>query len=152
MSGRNTSSETAAGWNCLARSSAAARRHRGTGIFERQVKREAGASARSAAQMNFAAEQACKLAADREPKAGAAVFAAGAGVCLLESFEDQFLLFQGDTDAAVRHLEGDHGGRSVEDGMFGTPAAECRGDFQADSAFGGELERIRQQILQHLLQ
>src|SRR2546429_7369292 len=101
--------------------------------------------------MNFAAEQACKLAADREPKAGAAVFAAGAGVCLLESFEDQFLLFQGDTDAAVRHLEGDHGGRSVEGGVFGTPAPECRGDLLAGSAFGGGLVSLRQQDHYHLL-
>ena len=45
--------------------------------------------------MNFAAQQAREFAADGKAEAGAAVFAAGAGVRLLERLEDQFLFFQG---------------------------------------------------------
>ena len=36
--------------------------------------------------------------------------------------------------------------------MFGAPASHGRRDAQPHTALGGELERIRQQILQHLLQ
>ena len=36
--------------------------------------------------------------------------------------------------------------------MFGAPACHGRRDAQPHTALGGELERIRQQILQHLLQ
>src|SRR5882757_7720973 len=57
-----------------------ARRERRAGIFQRQIEREGRALAGRAAQMNLAAEQARELAADREAKAGAAVFAAGTGV------------------------------------------------------------------------
>ena len=44
--------------------------------------------------MDFAAEQAGEFAADRKAKTGAAIFAAGAGIGLLERLEDQLLLFQ----------------------------------------------------------
>ena len=75
--------------------------------------------------MDFAAEQARQFAADGEAEAGAAIFPAGAGVGLLERLEDQLLLFQGNADAGVGHLEGDHGRRMVEDRMFGAPAADA---------------------------
>ena len=74
--------------------------------------------------MNFAAEQACKLAADGKAEAGAAIFAAGAGVGLLERLEDQLLLFQRNADAGIGHLEGDHRGRLIEHRMLGAPAAD----------------------------
>ena len=61
--------------------------------------------------MDFAAEQACEFAADGKPEAGAAIFAAGAGVGLLERLEDELLLFRGDADAGVGHFEGDDGRR-----------------------------------------
>ena len=64
-----------------------------------------------AAQMDFAAEQACQFAADGKTEAGAAIFPAGAGVGLLERLEDQLLLFQGNADAGIGHLEGDDGRR-----------------------------------------
>ena len=129
-----------------------ARRHRRSGIFDRQIEHERTALAGRAAQMNFAAEQARKLAADGEAEAGAAIFSAGAGVGLLEGLEDQLLLFNGNADAGVGDLEGDDGRRMAQDRMFGAPAAEGGRDAEANPAFGGELEGVRQQVLQHLLQ
>ena len=74
--------------------------------------------------MDFAAEQARKFAADGKAEAGAAIFAAGAGVGLLERLEDQFLFLQRNADAGVGHLEGDDGGRVIEDRVLGAPAAD----------------------------
>ncbi len=102
------------------------RRHRRPGIFQRQIEREGAALAGRAPQVDFAAEQACQFAADREPEAGAAIFAAGAGIGLLERLEDQLLLLQRNADAGIGHLEGDHGRRVVEHGMLGAPAAHAR--------------------------
>ena len=67
----------------------------GSGVFGRQVEREGAAHARHAAQLDFAAEQVGELAADGEAEAGAAVFAAGAGIGLLERLEDDLLLLGG---------------------------------------------------------
>ena len=128
-----------------------ARCHGGTGIFQRQIKHEGRALAGRAAQMDFAAEQACEFAADGQAEAGAAVFAAGAGVRLLERLEDQFLFLQGNADPGVGHLEGDDGGRVIEDRVLGAPAADGGRDVQLHAAFRGELERVRQQVLQNLL-
>src|SRR6202451_4368264 len=36
--------------------------------------------------------------------------------------------------------------------MLGAPAAESRGDIEPHTALPGELERVRQQVLEHLLQ
>src|ERR1700733_5829999 len=46
-------------------------------IFDRQIERKGRAAVGRRAQMDFAAEQARQFAADRPPKAGAAIFAAG---------------------------------------------------------------------------
>src|SRR4051812_76915 len=58
-----------------------------------KVKCERAAYADSTPYLNFTAEQVRKFAADRKPKARAAVFAAGARIRLLERFEDELLLF-----------------------------------------------------------
>ncbi len=60
--------------------------------------------------MDFAAEQAGQLTADGETETGAAVLAAGRGIRLLESLEDDFLLLERNADTGIRHLEG-HNGR-----------------------------------------
>ena len=57
--------------------------------------------ARLRADLQLAAEQAGDLAADRQAEAGAAIFAAGGAVGLLERLEDQLLLVLGDADAGV---------------------------------------------------
>ena len=77
--------------------------------------------------MDFAAEQACQFAADGKPEAGAAVFAAGRGVGLLERLEDDLLLFQRNADAGIGDLERHHRRRLAEHRMLGAPAAERRG-------------------------
>src|ERR1700760_4626556 len=86
-------------WRCIRYEDT--RTGRGTGIDERQVERERAAHAGFAAQLDLAAEQAGQLATDRQPKAGAAVLAAGRGIGLLERLEDDALLLRLDTDAGI---------------------------------------------------
>jgi len=62
------------------------------------------------------AEQIRQLATDGQSQAGAAVFAAGAGVGLLERLEDDLLLLRRDADAGVRDLEGHHRGEPRKTG------------------------------------
>ena len=56
----------------------------------------------------LATEKVCEFAANRKPKPRATIFAAGAGIGLLEGFKDNLLFFRGDTDARIGHLESDH--------------------------------------------
>ena len=116
----------------------------GTGICQRQIEHEGAALAGRAAQVNFAAEQARQFAADGKAEAGAAVFPAGAGVRLLERLEDQLLFLQRNADAGVGHLEGDDGGRVIEDRVLCAPAADGGRYVQLHAALRGELERVRQ--------
>src|SRR5258706_628678 len=102
--------------------------------------------------MDFASEQTCKLAADGEAEAGAAVFSAGARVRLLKRLKDQLLLFRGNTNAGVGSLKGDNGWRVIQDRMLGAPASHRGRNVQSHAAFCRELERVRQQVFQHLLQ
>jgi uncharacterized protein (TIGR03032 family) len=54
---------------------------------------------------DFAAQQEGQLAADGEAQSGAAVFAAGRGIGLLERLEDDLLLLGRDADAGIRDDE-----------------------------------------------
>ena len=72
----------------------------------------------------LAAEKVRQFAADGETEAGAAVFAAGGRVRLLERFEDELLLLQRNADAGVGDLECHHGPRLVEHRMLLAPAVE----------------------------
>ncbi len=102
--------------------------------------------------MDFAAEQACKFAADGKAEARAAIFPAGAGVGLLERLEDQLLLLQRNSDAGVGDFEGDDRRGMIQDRVIRAPASYGSRNIQPYAAFRRELERVRQQILQHLLQ
>src|SRR5262245_62155670 len=82
-----------------------------------QIEHKRAARAGRAAQLDFAAEQVREFPADRQPKPGPAILAAGAGVGLLEGFKDDLLLFKRNSDARVGNLEGHHGRRSFEDRM-----------------------------------
>src|SRR5262249_42788530 len=125
---------------------------RWAGVSYRQIKGKCAADARCAAQLNFAAQQVRKLAADRESQAGTAIFAAGAGIGLLERLEDDLLLFGGGVDAGVGDPEGADSLPLAEDRVCRGPAAGRGGDLEMDAAAGGKLECIRQQVLEHLLQ
>ena len=72
----------------------------------RQIEGEGAADALLAFDIELAAQQARDLAADRQPQPGAAVAPRGAGVGLLERFEDQLLLVGRDADAGVADAEG----------------------------------------------
>ena len=79
-----------------------------------------------AAQVDFAAKQAGQFAADGEPKARAAVLAAGGGIRLLERLEDDLLLLVRDADAGVGNFERDHGrapGSAPDDPRLQPPSA-----------------------------
>src|SRR3569833_2943224 len=103
---------------------------RRAGILQRQIEGERAADAGRGAQLDFAAEQAREFAADGEAETGAAVFAAGGGVGLLERLEDDLLLLGRDADAAVRHLEGDYARRLPQHRMVRIPAAARTRDAQ----------------------
>src|SRR5882762_1395355 len=84
--------------------------------------------------------------------AGGALTTAGSTVRLLESLKDDLLLVRGDTDAAVRNHEGNHLCGLVQLRAARRPAALGGHDSQLYGALGGELEGVRQQVLQNLLQ
>ena len=118
----------------------------------RQVKREHAAFARRAAQLNFAAEQAGEFAADRKTETRAAVFAARACVGLLERLEDDPLLFGGNSDTGVGNRERYDRRGAAEHRMVLAPAVFRDRDGEAHASLLGELERIREQVLEHLLE
>ena len=124
----------------------------GAHVVERQVERERAAAARHAREADLTAEQVRKLAADGKTQARAAVLARRAGVGLLERLEDDPLLLGRDADAGIAHGELDHRLRLAQHRVVRAPAA-CRDpDVQPHAAALGELEGVRQQVLQHLQQ
>src|SRR5262249_39324156 len=90
--------------------------------------------------------------ADGEAQAGAAVAAARAAVLLLEGLEDDGLLLRLDADAGVLDGESDHRARAVEREVVRAPARVGRADPERDRAALGELEGVRQQVAQDLLE
>ena len=125
----------------------------GPGVVQRQVEREGAALPVHAGQPDLAAEQRGQLAADRQAEAGAAVLARGAGVGLLEGLEDEPLLLRRDADAGVLDRERDHLLRAgCSTGWSALQPAVARRDAHVDVALRGELDGVRQQVLQDLLQ
>ena len=125
----------------------------GTAVAQRQVQRERAAlpGGAAAAGSRRRAGAAISRLIER-PRPGAAVLAAGAAVGLLEGLEDDLLLVRRDADAGVGDRERDHGRRAAEDRVLAGPAAGGRADAQPHAALLGELERVGQQVLEHLLQ
>src|SRR5207245_3851632 len=117
-----------------------------------QVEGERAPLSRLALHHDLAAEQAGDLARDGKAQAGAAVLAAGGPVRLLERLEDDLLLVAGDADARVGHREPEHGVRPVQDVRLEVGAIRRRLHQQADAAVLRELEGVRKQVLEHLLQ
>ena len=125
----------------------------GPDIVDRQIERERAADAGRAAQLDFAAEQVRQFAADGEAEAGAAIFAAGAGIGLLERLEDDLLLLRRNADAGIGHFEGNHLCAWLQHRVRRASSRLAPADtFSCTPPLGGELERVGKQVLQHLLQ
>src|SRR5690606_10652583 len=73
-------------------------------------------------------------------------------VPLLESFEDDILLVGRDAYPGIGYGEGDHliGGGQAD--SHGAPAVLGDGDLELYAALGGELEGVRQQVVDDLLE
>ena len=133
---------------CLGAGLAAARLR----VRLRQVQRERAALVGRADQRQLAAKQARQFAADRQAEARAAVLAARAAIGLLEGLEDDLLLFRRDSDARVANRDGQHRPGPIERVVALAPAAACAADRQLHGSASRELEGVRKQVLQHLLQ
>src|SRR4051812_15333426 len=101
---------------------------------------EGGAFVRGAADADGAAEEVRQLAGDRESEARAAVGAGDGTVELAELLEDDRLLVGGDAGAVIGHGDAHVLGSVARRGQL-DPAAG-----------GGELDRVGQEVVQHLLQ
>ena len=108
-----------------------------------QAEGEAAAFAQAAAQAQFAAHQGHQTLADGQPQAGAAEAPRDARIGLREALEQARLLLGADADAGVAHLEAQ---------LDPLPFALLAIDAQHHLALRGELERVAQQVDQHLLQ
>ena len=102
--------------------------------------------------MDLSSEESRDLAADGEAESRPPVLAARAAVGLLEGLEDDELLVAGNPDARVVHREREHGVGPPEAVAEPARAALGLADGQGDPSLPGELERVRQQVLDHLLQ
>jgi hypothetical protein len=122
------------------------------GVGDGQVRREGAALARRALDVEGAAEHPGDFAADRKAQAGAAILAGRAGFGLLEGLEDDLLLVLRDPDAGVAHVEGDDLLGAVELGMGADLSAGGDAHRQLDLALLGELEGVREEVLEDLLE
>src|SRR5207249_8511308 len=93
-----------------------------------------------------------ELAADRQAEPGAAILAARARIGLLKRLEDDPLFFQRNANTRVAHLEGNDRSGRLQNRVFRAPAAPSDGYIEPDTAVFGELEGVRKQVLEHLLQ
>src|SRR5208283_1870148 len=117
-----------------------------------QIQSEGASLARSAAKLDFAAEQAGELAADSQPQSRSSVFPAGARICLLEGLENDALFIESNSNPRICDLEGDYRRRSAEDWMILAPPSRRHRYRQTHRTMFRKFERVLQQVLQHLLQ
>ena len=118
-------------------------RHRFLQHRQRNHEAEGGALLRRAAHFDVTAHQAHQLLADRQPQAGAAEALRHRGGRLAEVLEQPALLLAGHADAAVADGELDH-----------RPAVALlqAAGAHPDPAVAGELDRIGEQVGEHLAQ
>src|SRR5262245_16270403 len=102
--------------------------------------------------MDFAAQQARQFAADGKTQAGPTVLSAGAGIRLLEGLEGVPLFFERNADSGIGHFQRDYRRRLIENRVLLTPASDRSRSVEAYAAVFGELEGVRQEVLEHLLQ
>src|SRR5579885_2162124 len=128
-------------------------RHRDHGdVGLRQIQGKRAAHAGRALQTEFAAEQPGQFAADGKAEPRPAVLAAGGAIRLLERFEDDLVFVLRDADAGIGDRKRDYRFHPVQNGMAGAPAGGGALDLQAHRTMFGELERVREQVLENLLE
>ena len=120
-------------------------------IGQRQVERERAAFSERAAQSDLATQQLREFTADRQAEAGAAVLPARGRIGLLERLEYEPLLVERDPDPGVRHGKCDHARGRVQGLVLRAPARGRARHAERHTAFRSELERVREQVLEHLL-
>src|SRR6266545_3101343 len=104
-----------------------------------------------ARETDLAAQEPGDLAADREAEARSAVLAARRAVGLLERLEDDLLLVGGDPDSRVANRDREDAACLVEDLVIVTPPALGARDRQDHLPALGELEGVREHVLDDLL-
>src|SRR5438046_57732 len=102
--------------------------------------------------MDLAAEQACDLTTDRKPKPGTAVAPTRRAVGLLERLEDQPQLVLGYADSRIGDGEPKDGLLVAERLLLEPRGLRRDGDAECDAAAFRELARVRDQVLQDLLE
>ena len=119
-------------------------RRLGAGVPRGQEEGEGAALAGRAHHVDRAAEQARDLAADRQPEPGAAVLPARRAVGLLERLEDRAAASRAGCRSPCRAPR--RRGRPLR------ARAARAGSVSVTPPVDGELERVRQQVLEDLLQ
>jgi hypothetical protein len=97
------------------------------------------------------AEQPYEPAGDREAQPGAAVVACGAAVALDEVVEDAPLNLGRHPDPGVADAERDHRARPRKNFVGGAPTAIGAADVHLHRTVLGELERVGEQVAQHIV-
>src|SRR5690349_19697379 len=110
--------------------------------MQRQIDREGAAHIGRAAKLDLTAKKVRQLSGDCEPKSGAAIFAAGARIGLLERLEDDLLFRGSNTDARVRYLERNDLGCLIQNGVARAPAFRHRLYLEPNPALLGKLESV----------
>src|SRR5688572_3209193 len=121
-------------------------------VTHRDEQRERAAFSGLALDADLAAEELRNLAADREAESRTSKLATRGTVGLLERLEDELLLVARDADSGVGHLERQDHRRGVQGAAREAAVLICLAHRQPHAALVGELEGVRQQVLEHLLQ
>ena len=58
---------------------------------------------------------------ERKTQTSAAIFAAGAGICLLESLKDDALFIERNTDSSIGNFEGDNRSGAIQNSVLVAP-------------------------------
>src|SRR4029077_13527016 len=101
---------------------------------------------------DLSAKQSSKLAANCQPKPGPAITPAGAPIRLLESVKNCRLLVSGNSNSTVADRKCNHTFCPRQRRRIGAPATGNGTYPQFNVPELGKLERVRQQILQDLIE
>src|SRR4029077_15012723 len=105
-----------------------------------------------ALDLDLTTQQTRDLAADRKSETCSTVLAARRSVRLLECLEYEPLLVLGNSDARIRDGKCDHIGRGFESWVLEPPPFLGATHRKCDVSLLGELERVREKVLENLLE